>query len=129
MKILHAPHPILKMRCDSVECVDSRTVDTMFRLMRNHFGLAAVQVGVPERFFITAGRVFINPRILEFSGVTVGTEGCLSLPGVFVTVTRAGHITFDAFDLNGELTVYKVSGLAARIIQHEMDHLEGRLIV
>ncbi len=128
MKILHAPHPILKMRSEPVEYVDPRTIEVMFRVMQNNLGLAAVQLGVPQRFFIVPGHVFINPKILEFNSVMVGTEGCLSLPGVFVAVTRARHITIEAYNLEGKLIVYKVSGLAARVVQHEIDHLEGRLI-
>ena len=95
-------------------------------------GLAANQVGVPKRLFVSDDgngfRAFINPAIVEADGREEAEEGCLSLPGIYVDIGRAFRITVDYLDQEGEERRLDAEGLLARIIQHELDHLDGILI-
>jgi len=95
-------------------------------------GLAAPQVGKPLRIFLADDgsglKVFINPEIIETSGNERGEEGCLSLPGIFVDISRAAAIKVRYLDREGNSCELEAEGLLARIIQHEYDHLEGTLI-
>jgi len=99
-------------------------------------GLAATQVDVHKRLFVTdvstdktEPYVLINPEILEKDGVTVTDEGCLSVPGYYEEVERAEHIRVRFLDRNGDETEMEVNGLLAVCIQHEIDHLDGKLFV
>jgi len=101
-------------------------------------GLAANQGALPYRLFVVnpAGRrgegeerVFINPVLSRPRGTAVQEEGCLSLPGVRMDVRRPQKIVVDAFDLAGEPIRLDLDGLLSRIVQHEYDHLEGRLFI
>ena len=97
-------------------------------------GIAAPQVGRSERMCIVAlsNRTFamINPDITHFSKETeIGEEGCLSLPGIWINIPRAKDITVEYLDERGREQTLKISGWDARIIQHEVDHLDGKLIV
>jgi peptide deformylase len=99
-------------------------------------GLAASQVDVHERFMVIdvseendAPLVFINPEILAKDGEQVYQEGCLSVPGIFADVTRANEIVVRAHGRDGQAFEMKADGLLAVCIQHEMDHLDGKLFV
>ncbi|UCG61536.1 MAG: peptide deformylase [Candidatus Zixiibacteriota bacterium] len=101
-------------------------------------GLSAVQIGVLKRVFIVdlsavditaKPQVFINPEIIESDGETEYEEGCLSFPGIYQKITRASKIRVRALDLTGQPFELEVEGLAARAIQHEYDHLEGKLFI
>jgi peptide deformylase len=102
-------------------------------------GLAAVQIGVPRRVFIldlaavdiTATlKVFINPEILDISEEEVEyEEGCLSFPGIYQKITRPARVKVRAMDLDGSEFEMEVSGMTARAILHEYDHLEGKLFI
>ncbi|MCC7549690.1 MAG: peptide deformylase [Burkholderiales bacterium] len=99
-------------------------------------GLAATQVDVHEQVIVidlseTRDRlqVFINPVILERRGEAEFEEGCLSVPGIYETVTRANWIRAEAFDAQGQRFTLEADGLLAVCIQHEMDHLQGRVFV
>lgn len=99
-------------------------------------GLAATQVNVHRRFMVidvsedkSEPRVFINPEILTREGKQVCQEGCLSVPGIYADVTRAERIRVRAQDRNGEAYEIDADGLLAVCIQHEMDHLDGKLFV
>src|SRR5882724_10364724 len=104
-------------------------------------GLAAIQVGAPVRLFIIDGavagggegappRVFINPEIVELSPESqTGDEGCLSFPGIFVPVKRGMRARVRAMGLDGETFEAEGEGLLARALQHETDHLNGRLLI
>ncbi|MFQ5952005.1 MAG: peptide deformylase [Candidatus Omnitrophota bacterium] len=114
----------------------SETLRTMADIMylNNGIGLAATQVGIGTRFLIIdigEGPIsFINPEIVDRSRKkTHMEEGCLSLPGVAVNVPRPEHITVRAQDENGEAFVKNFTGLMARVMQHEIDHLNGKLII
>jgi len=113
-------------------------LDDMFETMYEApgIGLAASQVDVHQRFMVidvsddrSAPLVFINPEILERSGEQVYQEGCLSVPNIFADVTRANEITVRALGRDGQAFELKADGLLAVCVQHEMDHLAGKLFV
>jgi len=95
-------------------------------------GLAANQVGIAKRLFVADDgngfRAFINPAIVETDARAEAEEGCLSLPGIYVDIGRASRITVEYLDQDGEQRRLDAEGLLARIIQHELDHLDGVLI-
>lgn len=141
LEILHYPDPRLRTRARPVEHVDAgiRTlVGSMFETMyaAPGIGLAATQVNVHLRVIVidvSADRsepvCLINPEILSLAGSCVTDEGCLSVPEVFEAVRRAEAAEVRALDEHGVSRVIPASGLLAVCIQHEMDHLEGRLFV
>lgn len=144
LHIVHYPHPVLRTRSKPVEVLDAsleRTVRGMFELMyaARGIGLAANQVGLPFRFFIlnlTADpeqpeheQVFINPEIVKRHSSDEAEEGCLSLPGLYAPVHRAKRIRTKSYDIAGNLVETEAEGLLARAIQHEIDHLEGKLFI
>ena len=116
-------------------------VAQMFDLMYKHegVGLAANQVDLPYRLFVAnpsgdpsnkeAEYAFINPVLRSGKEQEEGDEGCLSIPGITAPVVRNKRITIEAYDLKGEPFVGEVEGLFARIVQHETDHLDGRLFI
>jgi peptide deformylase len=134
--------PVLKQPTLPVTEFDDRLqklAGLMFAVMDREegVGLAAPQVGVRTRIMVwrhperpDERYVFVNPRIVERSdAVKVDTEGCLSVPGCTVPVERAEEIVVEAEDLAGDELRMELAGLMARIVQHEVDHLEGRLIL
>jgi peptide deformylase len=139
--ILHYPDPRLRTRARPVAVVDDgirRLVDDMAETMyaAPGIGLAATQVDVHQRVIVidisqekSDLRVFINPEILDQEGDTVGEEGCLSVPGVFDTVKRAQRIRVRALNRQGEPFELETDGLLAICIQHEIDHLDGKVFV
>lgn len=141
LKILEFPDPRLRTKATPVTVVDDalRTlIDDMFETMyaAPGIGLAATQVDVHKRLLIadvTADKsephVLINPEILQKDGVLVTDEGCLSVPGYYEEVERAEHIRVRFLDRQGEAQELDVEGLLAVCIQHEMDHLNGKLFV
>ena len=119
---------------DSVRTLVADLAETMYAAPG--IGLAATQVNVHERVIVIdisethdALRVFINPEIIAQSGRAEGEEGCLSLPGIFDKVTRSEQVTVRALDRNGESFELAAEGLLAVCIQHEMDHLMGKVFV
>jgi peptide deformylase len=107
-------------------------VETMFHQVG--IGLAAPQVGIPYRLLVMddgkgGARALINPVITSRSGSVTDEEGCLSLPGIFADVERSKSITVQATDEDGRPFDLEASGMQARVIQHEMDHLDGVLIL
>ena len=115
-----------------------RLLDDMFETMYDApgIGLAASQVDVHQRFMVIdvseahdAPLVFINPEITAKQGEQVYQEGCLSVPGIFADVTRADAITVRAHGRDGQPFEMEADGLLAVCIQHEMDHLDGKLFV
>jgi peptide deformylase len=141
LDILHYPDARLHTVAKPVVAVDSRIrklVDDMAETMyaAPGIGLAATQVNVHERVIIIdlsethdALRVFINPEIVAQSGREESEEGCLSVPGVFDRVTRAERVTVRALDRDGKPFELEADGLLAVCIQHEMDHLLGKVFV
>lgn len=127
---------VLRKVCRPVEKFDQKLndliqdlADTMYQA--NGVGLAAPQVGILKRVAVVdVGDglfEFINPRIVESSGKQIGTEGCLSCPGVWGTVKRPNVVTVEAYDRNGERFLLTANELFARAICHELDHLDGKL--
>jgi peptide deformylase len=141
LKILEFPDPRLRMKATTVGTVDDALrvlIGDMFETMYEApgIGLAATQVDVHKRLLVTdvstdktEPYVLINPEILEKDGVTVTDEGCLSVPGYYEEVERAEHIRVRFLDRNGDETEMDVNGLLAVCIQHEIDHLDGKLFV
>lgn len=145
--ILHYPDPVLREVAEDVSEIDDdikRAIRRMRRLMYQHDGyaVAAPQVGLQQRFIImntnpwaseereANERVLINPSIVESSNETVKeTEGCLSLPGYFVNIERPKQIKVKYLDLDGQEQELDADEIEARIIQHEIDHLDGKLII
>jgi peptide deformylase len=141
LQILEFPDPRLRTRAQSVTHVDAalRTlIDDMFETMyaAPGIGLAATQVNVAKRLLVIdlsekrdQPLALINPEVLERSGVEETEEGCLSVPGYFDKVTRAEKIRVRALDRNGKKIEFEAEGLLAVCIQHEIDHLDGKLFV
>jgi peptide deformylase len=144
LPILEFPDPRLRTKAAIIEPAQladpafQRLVDDMFETMYEApgIGLAASQVDVHQRFMVidvseekNRPLVFVNPEILEKSGEQVYQEGCLSVPNIFADVTRANEILVRALDRQGQAFELRVDGLLAVCIQHEMDHLEGKLFV
>ena len=141
LKILEFPDPRLRKKAASVEVVDDgmrELIDNMFETMyaAPGIGLAATQVDVHKRVLVadvsadkTEPYALINPEILEKDGVAVTEEGCLSVPGYYEEVERAEHIRVRFLNRNGDFEELEAEGLLAVCIQHEMDHLDGKLFV
>ena len=141
LKILEFPDPRLRKKAAPVEVVDDALralIADMFETMYDApgIGLAATQVDVHRRLLVadvssdkSEPHVLINPEILEKDGVTVTDEGCLSVPGYYEEVERAEHIRVRFLDQGGEQTEMEATGLLAVCIQHEIDHLDGKLFV
>ncbi|QNP39641.1 peptide deformylase [Lysobacter solisilvae (ex Woo and Kim 2020)] len=144
LPILEFPDPRLRTQAvpvDPAAIADpafQRLLDDMFETMYDApgIGLAASQVDVHKTFMVidvsedkTRPLVFINPVITARSGDQVYQEGCLSVPGIFADVTRSNQITVRALDRNGQPFELEADGLLAVCVQHEMDHLLGKLFV
>ncbi len=141
LNILKFPDPRLRTRARPVTEFDDdlrRLVADMFETMYDApgIGLAATQVDVHRRLLVmdvsedkSRPQVLINPEILEAEGEEEMDEGCLSVPGYYEAVRRAGKIRVKAQDEHGEWREFEADGLEAVCIQHEMDHLEGKLFV
>jgi peptide deformylase len=141
LAILEYPDPRLRKKAAPVREVDDalrQLADNMLETMyaAKGVGLAATQVDVHKRLIVldvseqrTSPLVLFNPELLESTGSGPGEEGCLSLPGIYDKLTRATHIRVRAVDRNGAAFEMDAEGLLAVCIQHEMDHLEGKLFV
>ena len=141
LPILNYPDPRLHTVAKPVAEVDAgirRLIDDMAETMyaAPGIGLAATQVDVHQQVIVmdisedrSDLRVFINPRIVASEGAQDYEEGCLSVPGIYETVTRAGKITVEALGRDGQSFTLEAEGLLAVCIQHEMDHLRGKVFV
>lgn len=141
LEILHFPDTRLRTRARPVETVDAevrRLVDDMFETMyaAPGIGLAATQVNVHRRVLVVdvseeknQPLTFINPEILDRQGTEEMEEGCLSVPGYYDTVRRAERVKMRALDRDGQVYELETGGLLAVCIQHELDHLDGKLFV
>jgi len=143
-RIVPFPHPALRYESRPVTQIDDdlrASVRAMFDLMyeARGIGLAANQVSLPYRFFVlnvTADpeqkdqeQVFINPEIVKRHSTVEEEEGCLSFPGLYFKVRRARKIRVKAYNLQGQEVDLEVDDLLSRAIQHETDHLDGRLYI
>lgn len=141
--VLH-PDPVLRRRAEPVGAIDGRIRDLaeqMIHIMHEEdgYGLAAPQVGESLRIFVTqreddeegqGGVVYVNPRFIRIEGtLEAEEEGCLSLPDIRGSVRRQPTVEIEATDLEGRIFRMESSELMARCWQHEMDHLDGVLII
>lgn len=143
LTILHHPDPRLRQKAAPVTRFDAelqRLIDDMFETMYDApgVGLAATQVGIPLRLAVMdcSGEkdapqpmVIINPEILEPGDRQVMEEGCLSVPGISDKIERYNHLKLRALDRNGQPLELEAEGLMAQAIQHEIDHLDGKLYI
>lgn len=142
LRITKYPEKILKTKSDKVASWSkelTRLIKDMFDTMYavNGVGLAANQIGLALRLAVIDVRpnnknsrlVLINPKIIELDGKMTDTEGCLSLPGLFKKVARAQKVKVLAYNEKGIPWEIKASGLLARALQHEIDHLDGKVFV
>src|SRR4051795_4836851 len=131
--------PVLRQRADEVTDIDGRLAklcDEMVQVMYDApgLGLAAPQVGVQKRFFVydlgdDAGpRTIVNPTIVESRGEWVYDEGCLSIPKLYVEILRPKELLVRGYDLDGNELQIEADEILGRVIQHELDHLDGVLM-
>ncbi|MDE0025437.1 MAG: peptide deformylase [Spirochaetaceae bacterium] len=140
LEVVTLGHPALRRRADPVPEVTPelrRLADDMLAVMKHHegIGLAATQVNRMVRLFVTRApedreRVFINPEIVR-TGIEIESreEGCLSIPGPRADVERPAHVRVQARNRRGRLFSLEAEGMLARVIQHELDHLNGTLFI
>jgi peptide deformylase len=132
--------PVLKQKATDVANVDgviARLAEDMIETMRAApgIGLAAPQVGVQKRLFVyqlnddETAHVLINPAITESSGEWSYEEGCLSVPGLYFPIVRPKEVHVVGYDLDGQDVALEADELLARLLQHEMDHLDGTLLL
>lgn len=139
LKIRKYPDPILRRRAREIEKIDDETRECAHQMVetliaRRGYGLAAPQVGVLKRLIIVDVEddfhILINPSILEESEERLlGIEGCLSIPGVEAEVERTLSVKVSAINIDGEPVELERSELVARVLQHEIDHLDGVLFI
>lgn len=144
LEVIQYPHPTLRRVSRPLKKVDAelrKIVAQMFELMYAHegVGLAANQVDLPFRMFVAnsegdpakrdAEFVFINPVLRKGKGSEEDNEGCLSIPDIRAPVVRNETIEVEAYDLDGNMIRADAKGLMARILQHETDHLDGKLFI
>lgn len=141
LPILHYPDPRLRTKAAAVDAVDDSVralIDNLLETMydASGIGLAATQVNVHRRVLVVdvserrdQPLAFVNPRIEQAEGEQERDEGCLSVPGFFEPVRRAERIRVAALDRQGETFALEADGLLAVCIQHECDHLDGKLFV
>jgi peptide deformylase len=141
LTILEFPDPRLRTKATPVGAVDGplrELIDDMLETMyaAKGVGLAATQVNVHKRVLVTdvsdarnEPRAFVNPEILSRDGTETSQEGCLSVPGYYDDVERAARIRVRALDRDGKAFEQDLDGLLAICVQHEIDHLDGKLFV
>lgn len=141
LPILEYPDPRLRTKAQPVTVFDAALqtlIDDMFATMYEApgIGLAASQVNVHKQLLVldvseekNQPMVLVNPKIVASEGSQTYQEGCLSVPGIFADVDRADRITVESLDRNGQPQNFEADGLLAICVQHEMDHLAGKLFV
>lgn len=137
--VVKVPAEVLRQKAQEITKVSkkhSMLIDDMIRIMKqaNGVGLAAPQVGILQRILVMAPHgnkvtALINPVIVKAEGEMVGEEGCLSIPGLYGDVVRAAYVKVEAYDRKGRAFEYEFEGMAARVAQHEIDHLDGVLFI
>ncbi|MEF3253980.1 MAG: peptide deformylase [Deferribacterales bacterium] len=141
LEIKKFPDPVLRQKTTDVVNFDEELKELVNNMAETMYaapgvGLAAPQVGVTKRLFVIDISekkdnlmVFINPKIINAEGEICEEEGCLSIPGEYANVTRSKEVEVFAYDVNGETFTLKADGLLSRAIQHELDHLNGKLFI
>ena len=143
LRVIKLGNPILRMKAKQVQKIDdtiTQLVDDMMEIMQQEegIGLAAPQIAQSIALLVIdlsliyedgAPMAFINPEIIESDGESSFEEGCLSLPDIREEVKRPEIITMKFTNIQGEIIEQKIDGLLARVLQHEMDHLDGKLFI
>lgn len=133
-----AGDPVLRVKADDVDEFDGRLITTCHSMIETMYeapgiGLAATQVGIQKNFFVYdedgEPKILINPEIVESSGSWDYEEGCLSIPGIYINLTRPKKVTVKGLDIDGNEVVIEADELLARLFQHELDHLNGVLML
>ena len=136
--VVKIPNPVLRKVADEIKISKKTdfTINEMMRIMRkaHGIGLAAPQVGLSQRLIVIAPpdykpTALINPKIIKAEGEQIGQEGCLSIPGLYGDVKRFEYVEVEAIDRKGRELIFELDGLAARVVQHEIDHLDGILFI
>jgi peptide deformylase len=143
LKIVKYGDPVLQKEGEEVTSIDGQLHDFVQQMFESMYeakgvGLAAPQVALSKKLFVmdvSAGReekdrlLLINPKIVETKGSIVSEEGCLSFPGIYFEVERPEIVTVQAIDIHGKEFTFEASGLAARCILHENDHINGHVFI
>lgn len=136
VKLVYYPNPILRMESRLIQKSElndiKKLVKKMYKIMKdNHgIGLSAIQVGIPIQLFLCEEKFFINPLIISKSNdIIEKVEGCLSIPGKNISVPRSEEIVIEYVDRKWVQKRKKLKGLEAIVCQHEIDHLNGKLII
>lgn len=137
--VVKVPDPVLRQIAAPVAKVggaEAKLIDEMLRVMRkaNGIGLAAPQLGILKRIITIAPHgmrplALINPTITFREGSAIAQEGCLSIPGLYGDVERHLKIEVEAYDRRGKPVAFEMEGMPARVVQHEVDHLDGVLFI
>jgi peptide deformylase len=137
--VVKIPDPVLRQVAGDVTRIGKKQlalVDEMIRIMKkaNGVGLAAPQIGICQRVIVVAPdgmkpTALINPRVTKSEGSFLGQEGCLSIPGLYGDVTRPAFVEVEALDRRGREVVFELEGMPAKVVQHEIDHLDGILFI
>lgn len=135
-KILHYPHPLLRQKAALITDFGekwSKISQEMFETMDEYkgIGLAANQVGILDQIIVVGANIFFNPRFIPIgSSKSLKKESCLSIPGIEVEVARFDRISLEYNNVLGQRQYIRmIDGLMSRVIQHEISHLQGRLII
>ena len=141
LEVLHFPDPRLRHKASPVEEITAEIKEIANNMLatmyaENGIGLAATQVNIPKRIVVidlseekNEPLILINPNITKLEGKETMREGCLSVPDYYDTVERAEHIDFNYKNLENELVTTDSDGLLAVCVQHEIDHLDGKLFI
>lgn len=137
--VVKIPAQVLRQKAVPIERIAAKhqkLMDDMIRAMKtaNGVGIAAPQLGSGVRIIVIAPEgkplALVNPVIVEASEEKeIGEEGCLSIPGLYGDVERSSDVVVEAYDRKGNPIAYEMSGMAARVVQHEVDHLDGVLFI
>lgn len=135
--VFKVPDPVLRAKAVDITKITKKThllIDDMMRIMRkaNGIGLAAPQIGVLQKLIVVSPEgmrptPLLNPKIVKMEGEQIGQEGCLSIPGLYGDVKRAAYVEVEGIDRKGRPVTWDLEGLPARVVQHEVDHLNGIL--
>ncbi|HEV2613273.1 MAG TPA: peptide deformylase [Gammaproteobacteria bacterium] len=141
LNVLHFPNPRLRLRAEPVEKVTPEIIKILDDMLETMYadrgvGLAAIQVNIQKRLIVmdvsddyNEPLCFINPKIISAEGHKLFEEGCLSVPGIYEKVKRAENVVFTYMDKNNQSQTVEAEGLLADCIQHEIDHLNGKLFI
>ncbi len=137
-EIVQFGHPSLKIDSTDVTVFDSDLITLTKEMIEIMYsapgvGLAAPQIGINKNIFVfdagDGAKVAINPHNLKLDGSIIFMEGCLSLPGYYWDIERAEYASLDCYNVNGEPITYEGDDLIGRVLQHEYDHLRGKVLI